>query len=58
MKIFLAVLFVFVATTILAASNYSLNNANASDSVVSLGGNGSSWDAITPKNIEIKVEKA
>jgi hypothetical protein len=44
-----------VATTILAASSYILNNANAFDSVVSLGGNGSSWDAITPKNIEIKV---
>jgi plastocyanin len=44
-----------VATTILAASSYILNNANAFDSMVSLGGNGSSWDAITPKNIEIKV---
>jgi plastocyanin len=55
MKILLAVLFVFAATTILTASSYFLNNVNASDSVVSVGGNGSSWDAYTPKNIEIKV---
>jgi plastocyanin len=55
MKILLAVLFVFAATTILTAYSYFLNNVNASDSVVSVGGNGSSWDAYTPKNIEIKV---
>ena len=55
MKIPLAVLFVFATTTILTASSYFLNNVNASDSVVTMGGNGSSWDAITPKNTEIKA---
>jgi len=55
MKIFLTVLFVFVATSILTTCSYFLNNVNASDSMVTVGGNGSSWDAFTPKNIEIKV---
>lgn len=54
MKI-LAILFIFVGTTIFATSNYFLDNVSASDTLVSLGGNGSSWDSISPKNTEIKV---
>jgi plastocyanin len=54
MKI-LAILFIFVGTTIFATSNYFLDNVSASDTLVSLGGNGSSWDSISPKNAEIKV---
>ena len=57
MKIFLAVLSIFVATIILTTSSYFLNNVIASDSVVSIGGNGSSWDAITPKKLKSRWEK-
>ncbi len=53
MKIILDI--IFLITAILAGFNYFLNNVNASDSVVSVGGNGSSWDAFTPQNVEIKV---
>lgn len=56
MKIFSAVLFVFVATTILTASSFFLNNVNASDPVmVNVGGNGSSWSSFTPQSVEIKA---
>lgn len=54
MKI-LVILLVFVGTTIFATSNYFLDNVSASDTLVSMGGNGSSWDSISPKNTEIKV---
>ena len=56
MKIFSAVLFIFVATTILTASSYFLNNVKASDSVmVNVGGNGSSWSSFTPQSVEINA---
>jgi plastocyanin len=54
MKI-LAILFMLVGTTIFATSNYFLDNVSGSDTLVSLGGNGSSWDSISPKNIEINT---
>ena len=54
MKI-LGILFIFVGITIFATSNYFLDNVSASDTLVSMGGNGSSWDSISPKNAEIKV---
>jgi len=53
MKITLIILFLTVS--ILFGFNYSLNGVNASDSMVSVGGNGSSWDSINPQNIEIKA---
>jgi len=53
MKITLTILFLTVS--ILFGFNYSLNGVNASDSMVSVGGNGSSWDSINPQNIEIKA---
>jgi hypothetical protein len=54
MKI-LPILFIFVGTTIFATSNYFLDNVSAFDTLVSMGGNGSTWDSISPKNTEIKV---
>jgi plastocyanin len=51
----LVILLIFVGTTIFATSSYFLDKVSASDIMVSLGGNGSSWDSISPKNIEIKV---
>ena len=53
MKFTLMILFLTVA--ILSGFNYSLNGVNASDSIVSVGGNGTLWDSFTPKNVEIKV---
>jgi plastocyanin len=34
---------------------FALNNATASDSNISVGGNGSLWDSFTPQNITIKA---
>ena len=53
MKIILMILFLTIA--ILFGFNYSLNYVDASDSMVSVGGNGTLWDSFTPKNVEIKV---
>ena len=53
MKITLMLLFVTVA--ILSGFIYSLNDVYASDAMVTAGGNGTSWDSFTPKNVEIKV---
>jgi len=53
MKIVLAIMSVTIA--ILFVFNYSLNGVYASDSMVSVGGNGSLWDSFTPQNVEIKA---
>lgn len=53
MKITLMVLFLTVS--ILFGFNYSLSSVYASDSMVSVGGNGTLWDSFTPQNVEIKV---
>ena len=54
MKITIAILSLTIAI-ILFGFNYSLDDAAASDSMVSVGGNGSLWASFTPQNIEIKV---
>jgi plastocyanin len=51
----LSILLVFVGATLFATPSFFLDNVSASDTMVSMGGNGSSWDSISPKNIEIKV---
>lgn len=53
MKFVLAIMSLTIA--ILFGFNYSLNNVAASDSMVSVGGNGSLWDSFTPQNVEIKA---
>ncbi len=45
----------FLTVSILFGFNYTLNDVNASDSMVSVGGNGSSWDSFNPQNVEIKA---
>lgn len=45
----------FLTVSILFGFNYTLNGVNASDSMVSVGGNGSSWDSFNPQNVEIKA---
>ena len=53
MKIVLVILSLTIA--ILSGFNYSLNDVAASDSMVSVGGNGSLWDSFTPQDVEIKA---
>jgi plastocyanin len=53
MKITLMILLLMVA--VLSGLSYFLNNVNASNSMVSIGGNGSSWDSFNPPNLEIKT---
>jgi plastocyanin len=53
MKMKLMILLLMVS--ILSGFIHSLNSVNASDSMVSVGGNGSLWDSFTPQNVEIKV---
>ena len=54
MKITIAILSLTIAI-ILFGFNCSLDDAAASDSMVSVGGNGSLWSSFTPQNVEIKV---
>ncbi len=49
MKIMLAI--IFLTTAVLAGFLYLLNDVNASDMKVTVGGNGTLWDSYTPKNV-------
>jgi plastocyanin len=53
MKIILSL--IFLTSIILLGFQYSFKYAAASDSMVSAGGNGSSWDSFTPSSVTIKT---
>lgn len=53
MKITLVILSLTIS--VLFGFNYFLNHVVASESMVSVGGNGTLWDSFTPQNVEVKV---